>query len=116
MSIRFPGDGWIFFSSSGFSFCRRIFSLRLKFYDFSFGQPPVVETNEFNALSLGYIPYGTIADANALAHIVVDDPNVGKYTESLDNDRALFRPRIDEWLLDFHCDLLLEQMITTMKC
>jgi hypothetical protein len=71
----------------------------------------VVETNEFNAFSLGYIPYGTIADANALAHIIVDDRNVGKYTESLNNDCALLRPRIDEWLLDFHFDLLLEQMM-----
>ena len=76
----------------------------------------MVETNEFNAFSPGYIPYGTIADAKALAHIIVDDPNVGKYTESLYNDRALFRARIDEWLLDFHCDLLLEQMIARMKC
>jgi hypothetical protein len=71
----------------------------------------VVETNEFNAFSPGYIPYGTIADAKALAHIIVDDRNVGKYTESLDKDRALLRPRIDEWLLDFHFDLLLEQMM-----
>jgi hypothetical protein len=80
------------------------------------GKPSVVETNELNAFSLGYIPYETIADANALAHIIVDDPNVGKYTESLDNDRALFRPRIDEWLLDFHLHLLLERMIAGMKC
>ena len=71
----------------------------------------MVETNEFNAFSPGYIPYGTIADAKALAHIIVDDPNVGKYTESLNKDRALFRPRIVEWLLDFHFDLLLEQMM-----
>jgi hypothetical protein len=45
----------------------------------------VVETNEFDAFGLGYIPYGTIADANALAHIIVDDPHIGKYTESLNN-------------------------------
>jgi hypothetical protein len=48
----------------------------------------VVETNEFNAFSPGYSSYGTIADANALAHIIVDDADVGKYTERLDNDRA----------------------------
>jgi hypothetical protein len=76
----------------------------------------VVETNEVNALSPGYVPYGTIADANALAHMIVDDPNVGKYTESLDNDRALFRPGIGEWLLDGHWNSLLEQMIAGMKC
>jgi hypothetical protein len=81
MSIRFSVNGW------------RIFSLHLKLYAFSFRQPSVVETNKFNAFGPGYIPYGTIAEANALAHIIVDDPNVGKYTESLDNDRALFRPR-----------------------
>ena len=76
----------------------------------------MVETNEVNAFSPGYIPYGTIADANALAHIIVDHPNIGKYTESLHNDRPLFRPRIDECLPDFHFDLLLEQMIARMKC
>ena len=76
----------------------------------------MVETNEFDAFGLGYIPYGTIADANALAHIIVDDPHIGKYTESLNNDRVLFRPRIDECLPDFHFDLLLEQMIARMKC
>jgi hypothetical protein len=104
MSIWFSADGWSFFSGSRFWVCWRIFSLRLEVYDSSFGQPSVVETNAFNAFRPGYIPYETIADANALAHIIVDDPNIGKYTESLHNDRALFRPRIDEWLPDFHCD------------
>jgi hypothetical protein len=60
--------------------------------------------------------YGTIADAKALAHVIVNHPHIGKYTESLDNDRALFRPRIDEWRPEFHFDLLLEQMIAGMKC
>ena len=76
----------------------------------------MVETNKFNAFSPGYIPYGTIADAKALAHVIVNHAHIGKYTESLHNDRALFRPRIDGWLLDFHFDLLLEQMIAGMKC
>jgi hypothetical protein len=80
-----------------------------------FWQPSVLETNKFNAFSPGYIPYGTIADANALAHIIVDDPNVGKYTESLHNDRALFRPRIDKRLLVFHFASLVQQMIAGMK-
>jgi hypothetical protein len=76
----------------------------------------VVETNEFNAFGLCYIPYGTIADAKVLVDIIVDDPNVGKYIESLDNDLVLFWPRIDEWILHFHFDLLLQQMIARMKC
>jgi hypothetical protein len=81
----------------------------LKFYDLSFRQPSVVETNEANAFSPGDSPYGTIADANALAHIIVDGVNIRKYSQSLDNNGALFRPRIDEWRSDFHCDSLLQQ-------
>jgi hypothetical protein len=72
--------------------------------------------NEFNAFSDRYVPYRAIAEANALAHVIVNHPHIRKYTERLDNDHALFRPRIDEWFLDCHCDSLLEQMIGRMKC
>jgi hypothetical protein len=87
----------------------------LKFYNFSFGQTSVIETNEVNAFSPGYSPYGAIADSNALAHVIVNHPHSGKYSQSLNNNRALFRFGIDKGLRDFHCDSLLQQTIARMK-